>query len=119
MTGKAARKAVGRPFAKGDPRINRTKPGTGAPPSELRAKMRGSLADRIAIAEGIADSEAASDADRLRAVDLLAKYGLGTMKEVSVENVRERVSKTLDVIRARCSPEQAQAILAELRPVWA
>jgi hypothetical protein len=50
---------------------------------------------------------------------MLAKYGLGTVREVSVENVRERVMATLTVIRERCSDEQAAAIVAELRPIWA
>ena len=54
------------------------KPGAGRPPSELREKMRGSLAQRIQIAEQIADNKKSSDADRLRALDFLAKYGLGT-----------------------------------------
>lgn len=146
MPRKAAKKAAsnrapGRPFTKGDPRINRTKPGPGAPPSELRAQLRGSFAERIATLEQFADGamplkercpacgfEQASTlatalpvdaSDRLRALDMLAKYGLGTVKEVTVENVRERVMATLAVIRQRCSEEQAAAIVAELRPIWA
>src|SRR5688572_22994648 len=37
--------------------------GGGRPASDLRARMRGSLAERIAIAESIADSPIARDAD--------------------------------------------------------
>jgi hypothetical protein len=69
---------VGRPFAKDDPRINRTIPGTGRPKNALRSKMRAALEVRLQIAEGIADAEDASNADKLRALDFLAKYGLGS-----------------------------------------
>lgn len=53
--------------------------GSGRPPSEVRAKCLGSFAKRIKIAEQIADSKESSNADRLKALDLLAKYG-GLMK---------------------------------------
>ena len=54
------------------------KGGTGRPPSEIRERMRGSLADRLRIAEEIADNKKSNDSDRLKALDFLAKYGLGT-----------------------------------------
>ncbi len=50
--------------------------GSGRPPSALRAAIRESLAVRLPIAERIADDENASDSDRLRAVELLCRYGL-------------------------------------------
>lgn len=50
----------------------------GRTPSALREKMRGALATRIKIAQDIADDEDATSADRLRALDFLGKYGLGT-----------------------------------------
>lgn len=59
------------------------KGGGGRPPSEIRARMRGSLAERIKIAEEIADADDSSDSDRLRALDFLAKYGLGTKQEIT------------------------------------
>lgn len=117
------------------------KGGTGRPPSAIREQLRGSFAERIAVLERFADGampltgkcakcgheELATIAnvlpveasDRLRAIDMLAKYGLGTLKEVSVENVRERVQGTLAVIRKHASPEQAAAIISEMRPLWA
>lgn len=112
-----------------------TTPGTGRPPSIIRERLRGSFADRVKILETIADgkviqrmtidgketrAEVSADVgDRIKAIDMLAKYGLGTLKEVSVENVRERVQDTLQVIRAQTSPEQATSIIAALRPIWA
>jgi hypothetical protein len=62
------------------------KGGPGRPPSVLREKMRGALVDRIPIAAQIADDPKASQADRLRALDFLAKYGLGTRQEVMGED---------------------------------
>ncbi len=60
--------------------------GSGRPPSALRAKMRGSLEARLHIAEEVADNPLAAAADRLRALDFLAKYGLGTKQEVTGED---------------------------------
>jgi hypothetical protein len=50
----------------------------GHAPSVLREKMRGALATRVKIAQEIADDTEGTSADRLRALDFLAKYGLGT-----------------------------------------
>lgn len=54
------------------------KGGTGRTPKEMRDKMRYSLAQRIWIAEQIADDESASNRDRMQALEFLARYGLGT-----------------------------------------
>lgn len=65
------------------------------------------------------DAEAsASPRDRLAALDLQAKYGLGTTKDVSIEHVRERVQRTIDVLRARLDPGTLEAVLADLKPIW-
>lgn len=61
----------------------------------------------------------ASPRDRLAALDQLARYGMGAIKEISVDQVRERVQQTLDVIQARVSSEQYVAIVEELDPIWA
>lgn len=111
-------------------------PGTGRPPSAIRHALRQSFDQRLKILETIADGMAvqtlkspsgketamkisADVADRIKAIDMLAKYGLGTTKEVSVEAVRDRVARTLDVIRAQVAPKLAASIIAELRPIWA
>jgi hypothetical protein len=61
----------------------------------------------------------ASPKERIQAFDVAAKYGLGALKEISVENVRERLGKTLDVIRHALPPEQAAELINQLRGVWA
>ena len=59
-------------------RVGGTNKNAGRPPSAIRAQMRGALAKRVKIAEQIADDTHASQSDRIRALDFLAKYGLGT-----------------------------------------
>jgi len=62
-----------------DPRRGVGKAGrSGRPPSVIRQKLRGSFEDRIKVLESIADDKKASKADRMRALDLMAKYGMGT-----------------------------------------
>jgi hypothetical protein len=60
----------------------------------------------------------ASVKDRMAALDQMARYGIGTLKEVSVDNVRDRVQETLAIIGAHCTPEQAEALYQAIEPVW-
>lgn len=56
--------------------------------------------------------------ERLAAFDMLLRFGVGTLKEVSTESVRERVAATLAVIRTECPQDVAERIITALRPVW-
>ena len=62
--------------------------GPGRPPDRIRERLRGSFEDRIALLEQIADGllkdEKVTVQDRTRALDMLAKYGLGTKDEIDV-----------------------------------
>ncbi len=85
---KAVARTRGGPFVPGpDPRRGRgPKPGApnaGRPPSVIRERCRGSFEDRIAVLEEIADDARANAGDRIRALDLLGKYGLGTQQQHS------------------------------------
>lgn len=93
-------------------------PRPGRPSDAIRRRLRGSLAERIPTLREIADNKDEDTKDRLKAIDLMGKYGLGSVKELSVEHVRERLSSTLDIIRKHLSPEQAEALISELEPVW-
>ena len=90
----------------------------GRPPSALRERLRGSFAERVTVLEEIADDPNLDPQDRIRAVDTLAKYGLGTIKEISAEQVRERLRETLQVIRDALPDEEAVTIINRLRGVW-
>jgi len=110
--------------------------GTGRPPSEIRERLRGSLSDRVSVLEEIADrpreanvtcpecgsevavNPPANDGDRIRAIDTLAKYGLGTLKEVSVDQVQDRLRTTLAIIRDRLDEHVAEGLINELRGAW-
>ena len=56
--------------------------------------------------------------ERLKAMNLMARYGLGTDHGVSRETVRGCVALTLAVIREHVSTEEADRIIDALKPVW-
>lgn len=110
----------------------------------LRERLRGALAERVAVLEQVADGltfinrrekcpncghvaasqsdeeiklVTPSPSDRLRALDIMAKYGMG--ETVGADDVRERLRQQLDVIRTTLPAEHANALLARLSEVWA
>ena len=58
---------------------------SGRPPSAIRIRCRGSFAERVPVLEEIIDDPKSRAADRIRAMDLLGKYGLGALKEIQGE----------------------------------
>ena len=92
--------------------------GGGRPSSALRERLRGSFQERVTVLEEIADDPKADPQDRIRAIDVLAKYGLGVTRELSVDEVRDRLRETVGLIRRVLPPEQATEILIRLREVW-
>jgi hypothetical protein len=92
------------------------KGGTGRPPSAIRARMREHLDSEVLdkVMEEFDDGKL----DTLDVADFLAKYGLGTMKEVTVENVRERLRLTLEVLRRELSAPQLRIIIPQIEGVW-
>lgn len=123
--------------------------GTGRPPDAIRARLRGSYESRIAVLEEIADGKTvltiahrcpscgfeptAEDGDtldtimaakvgvdeRLRALDQMAKYGLGQTKELSVEHIRGRLQAQLEVLADTLDQAALARVLPKLREVWA
>ncbi len=55
---------------------------SGRPPSAIRERCVGSFEERVSILEEIIDDPKSRAADRIRAMDLLGKYGLGALKEM-------------------------------------
>lgn len=53
----------------------------GAPPAELRRRMRGHMSEQMHVAIAILASEESSNRDKLNALEFLAKYGLGQRAE--------------------------------------
>lgn len=60
---------------------------------------------------------AASPKDRVAAFEAQAKYGLGALRGISLEDYEARVREAVGIIRRHVAPDLADTILAELRPV--
>jgi hypothetical protein len=76
----------------------------------------GSFDERIPVLEEIADNAAAADADRIRAVDKLAKYGL--VDGISRADVRKALAATVEDIKRLVEPSVADGLLASIRLHW-
>lgn len=61
---------------------------------------------------------AADDEFLLKYVDIVQKKALPNEKEVSVDNVRERVQATLRIIGEHCDPALAETLYQAIEPVW-
>jgi hypothetical protein len=70
------------------------------------------------VLEEIADSPKADPADRIRAVDVMARYGLGAASDVSVDQVRDRLGRTVALVRDRLPADLAATIIQEMRAIW-
>jgi len=57
-------------------------------------------------------------ADRLKALDLLGKYGLGTTQGVSVDYVTDRLEHTYRVLVEELDPALFDRVSARLVNVW-
>jgi hypothetical protein len=108
--------------------------GGGRPPSIVRERCRRGFDRRIPVLEAIADGEpvqkmrlpdgeeleavvSASPADRIRAMDVLGRYGLATGR-LDLEDVRLRLARTLQRITEVCDPETAESLLTALEQMW-
>jgi hypothetical protein len=72
----------------------------------------------VGILTAIADGADQAPSDRLRAVEVLAKYGLGQLREASVEDVRDRLRQTLAIIREELEEDTAERVIERLATVW-
>ena len=73
---------------------------------------------RLAILEEIADDADTSPSDRIRAIDLLAKYGLGALQAVSDEVVHAKLAASINIIEALVPADIQPNLLARLQGVW-
>jgi hypothetical protein len=56
--------------------------------------------------------------ERIMALEQMAKYGMGTLKEVSVDNVRERMEATLRTIHEVLPAPQAELVTKAIEAHW-
>lgn len=118
--------------------------GTGRPPSAVRAVLREAYEDRIPFLRALADGKpitlrtatSSKNAkgertvtskkrvftpgvnDRLAAMEQLARYGIGTTKEVSVDAVKAKVEAMLNVLKQELEPALYDRLLPELRQAF-
>lgn len=56
--------------------------------------------------------------ERLAAMDTMAKYGVGMTREVSVEEIKQRLIQTIEVLETQLSASDAERVMRALRPIW-
>jgi hypothetical protein len=56
--------------------------------------------------------------DRTRAVDTLAKYGLGQMVQVGMDDVRGRLRATLELLRETLPEDEFTTLVHNLKEIW-
>jgi len=90
--------------------------GGGSTPSIVRAALRESGFKRIAILEKIADDDKQNTRDRIEAIKVLLEHGM--RGNISYDDVRAAVIRTLEVIQASVEPEIADMLIRKIRPIW-
>jgi hypothetical protein len=112
----------GGPLVPGNPGNRGGKPGrSGRPPSVIREACRMKFDRRVSFLARVADGkvENATVSDRLRAMQLLGTYGLDSRTAgVDINEVRDKVAATIDVIRRVLPNDKAVELIAAIRPVW-
>lgn len=79
-------------------------------------ELRRTAGERVIVIEGAVSP---SPADRIKAIDVLGKYGLDSRTQLSVEEIRDRLSRQLIAIRENLPPALADKVVGQLRAVWA
>lgn len=92
-------------------------PGPGRPPSEIRRRLRGTFSERMKILEEIAN-EAEKPSDRLKALDLMAKYGLGAARGYDEALVEALGNDLVAVLQDELSEEVAHRVWERARQSW-
>lgn len=113
-------------------------PGPGRPPEQFRAVARRLLHNRKLLHRlaDIADArigeikEVTVDGAVLKiytetpireqrgAIAELAKIAIPQVKELSTEDVKDRLRQTIALIRSKLPPDQAESLLSEIEPIW-
>lgn len=90
--------------------------GTGRPPSVVRAAARARFDELLPMLSEIAKKKGTLARDRIRAADVLGKYGMD--QSVSIADIRECLREQREEIFEFLPEEQAQQLLERLRPIW-
>jgi hypothetical protein len=91
-------------------------PGTGRPPSAIRAAAREALDKRMPLLSRFAASTKEKTNDRIRAIEALAKIGLE--ESIAVADVRRALDATGELIRDRLPPDVADSLIDDILSIW-
>lgn len=85
--------------------------GTGRPSSELRRRLKEAGADRIKVLEEIADSKEVKESDRIKAIDMMLKYGLGKQvpRDAVVEFLKAATALVAEHVEDQTTLDQIKA----------
>ena len=89
----------------------------GRPPSAIRQACRDDFDQLRVKLVTIARSRKAREYDRIRAIEVLGRFGLGEQR-ISDADVRAALEKTVGEIRALLPRDQAEVVLAAIAPFW-
>lgn len=92
--------------------------GPGRPRSAVRALALEGADVAVPKLVAILENPKSRPAAVVAAAAALLKYGLGTVREVSVDEVKDRLRLTVAVIRGELAPADAERVLAAIRPIW-
>lgn len=96
--------------------------GGGRPPSAVRRLARLEFEKRIPTLAELADSKTERTRDRIRAIDVLGKYGLGQARGLDEEEFEAVVLELAGAVQRRLvgalPPAQADEVLAQLFEDW-
>jgi hypothetical protein len=88
----------------------------GRPPSAIREKARESLVKLMPKLDQIAKARKSKNSDKIRAIEVLAKIGMD--HAISIEDVKSALRETTQEIFDFLPRDQAEALVARLRPIW-
>lgn len=112
--------------------------GPGRPPSAIREDLRGDFDERRRVLREIADAnlpirekcpacghepkptttELVAVRDRVRAIDIMGKYGLGTVRELSVDHVKSRLEEMYRLLAVELDAKTFQRIDQRMAEIW-
>ena len=91
--------------------------GTHKPASNTRAApLRECGYERLHILEEIAESSETASRDRIAAIGLMLEPGL--RGDVSTDDLRAAIVRTLEVIQESVAPDVADMLIRKIRPIW-
>ena len=90
--------------------------GPGRPPSEIRAACRADFDALRGKLVAIARSRKAKDVDKVRAINVLGKYGLA--ETLSAADVNHALEQTVAEIVEFMGRDGAGGLLARIAPIW-